>query len=105
MPPPGWGGARSAPTTRPGGRERCCLRLHRTTALLGQSAYLARYYAGFGRSQYHVDKEWDYTPFSGIVAAIAQLLEEGKVRASVWGAAAFEQQAHGTLNSTPRPVL
>lgn len=39
-----------------------------------------RYYAGFGRSQYRVEKEWDYSPFSNLVAAIAQLLEEGKIR-------------------------
>ncbi len=39
-----------------------------------------RYYAGFGRSQYLEEKEWDYSPFSSLVAAIAQLLEEGKVR-------------------------
>lgn len=39
-----------------------------------------RYYAGFGRSQYRAEKEWDYSPFSGLVAAIGRLLEEGKIR-------------------------
>lgn len=39
-----------------------------------------RYTAGFGRSRYRQEQEWEYSSFSSIVAAVGSLLEDGCVR-------------------------